>query len=111
MDSYDPSPGASRATARASARERSERWRERRRKGLMPVTVSVSRAHRQALERLGLIAPEMDRDREALAWAVERFLDTAPAIAAIGAALYPTAEDFAEPDPDDEGAGDEAEGE
>ena len=34
---------------------RSERWRERRRGGLISVTVNVSPEHRRALERMGLI--------------------------------------------------------
>lgn len=93
--------------ASGTGRERSERFRERRRHRLMPVTVSVSPAHRQALEHLGLIAPGSDRDREAVAWAVERFLDTVPAVVAIGTALYPTTEDFPELDGEDEGSDDD----
>ena len=54
---------------------------------------------------MGLIAPDMDRDVEALICAVERFLDTAPAVQAIGDALYPRAVETAseeEPEVEDE---------
>lgn len=68
--------------------ERSSRWRERRRSGLIPLTVNVSLEHRRALERMGLIPAGLDRDREAITRAVERFLDTAPAVQAVGDALY-----------------------
>ncbi|MGI4943363.1 MAG: hypothetical protein ACRYHQ_22830 [Janthinobacterium lividum] len=74
--------------AKSTGGARSSRWRERRRNGLMPLTVNVSLEHRRALERMGLIPPGHDRDREAITWAVERFLDTAPAVQAIGDALY-----------------------
>ncbi len=67
---------------------RSERWRERRRGGLIPLTVNVSPEHRRALERMGLIPAGHDLDRAAITWAVERFLDTAPAVQAVGDALY-----------------------
>ena len=77
-------------------RARSERWRARRRLGLIPVIIDVAPKHRQALERMGLIATGYDEDREALAWAVVRFLDAAPAVQSIGDALYPNAEDYIE---------------
>ncbi len=67
---------------------RSERWRERRRGGLISVTVNVSPEHRRALERMGLISAGFDQDRAAITWAVERFMDTAPAVQAVGDALY-----------------------
>ncbi len=73
-------------------RARSERWRARRRLGLIPVIIDVAPKHRRALERMGLIANGYDEDREALAWAVVRFLDSAPAVQAIGDALFPDAE-------------------
>ena len=38
---------------------------------------------------MGLIALGNERDRDAVAWAVCRYLDTAPAMRAIGEALYP----------------------
>src|SRR5437763_16932044 len=77
-----------------SGKARSERWRERRRKGLMSLTIDVSPAQRCAFERMGLISTGRGRDKEAVAWAVKRFLDTAPAVQGIGDALYPDAEDF-----------------
>jgi hypothetical protein len=43
---------------------------------------------------MGLIAAGNGRDRDAIVWAVARFLDTAPAVASIGNALYPNIEDF-----------------
>jgi hypothetical protein len=73
----------------ATAKERSARWRERRRRGIIPVTVDVVSMHRRALESIGLIRAGYDRDPEAVAWAVARFLNTAPAVQAIGEALYP----------------------
>lgn len=72
-----------------TARERSARWRGRRRIGAVAVTVDVLPAHRRALESMGLIQHGYDRDPEALRWAVARLLDTAPAIKALGEALYP----------------------
>ena len=79
-----------------TGKARSERWRERRRKGLIALTINVSPAHRRAFERMGLLAPGSHEDRDALTWAVERFLDTAPAVQAIGDALYRDADDFTE---------------
>ena len=38
---------------------------------------------------MGLIAPGNERDRDAVAWAGCRYLDNAPAVRAIGEALYP----------------------
>ncbi len=72
-----------------NGKDRSERWRERRRKGKISVTIDVSLAHRLAFERMGLVAAGNDRDRQALIWAVERYLDTARAVQQIGDALYP----------------------
>ncbi len=71
-----------------TGKARSERWRERRRYGLISVTVNVSPEHRRALERMGLISAGFDQDRAAITWAVERFMDTAPAVQAVGDALY-----------------------
>ena len=84
-----------------TARERSARWRDRRRIGAVAVTVDVLPAHRRALESMGLIQYGYDRDPEALRWAVARLLDTAPAIKAMGEALYPDwPEDDSEADDD-----------
>ena len=71
-----------------TGKARSSRWRERRRDGLLPLTINVSLEHRRALEHMGLIAPGHDQDRAAITWAVERFLDTAQAVRSIGDALY-----------------------
>lgn len=71
-----------------TGKARAERWRERRRSGLLPLMINVSMTHRRALERMGLILAGHDQDRAAITWAVERFLDTAPAVQAIGDALY-----------------------
>ncbi len=84
---------------------RSERWRERRRKGLIAIMVDVSPAHRRVFERMGLVPPGHDQDRAALAWAVERYLDTAPAVQGIGEALYPDADEFT--DQPEDGGGEE----
>ncbi len=75
-----------------TGKARSERFRERRRRGLITVSIDVSGDHRLALERMGLIDSGMDRDKDAIVWAVERFLDTAPAVQRIGDALYPASE-------------------
>jgi len=58
------------------------------------VSVDVLPTHRRALEAMGLIAADCTQDREAIAWAVARFMDTAPAVASIGTALYLNIEDF-----------------
>jgi hypothetical protein len=58
------------------------------------LTIDVSPAHRRAFERMGLIATGHYLDKEAMAWAVQRFLDTAPTVQRIGDALYPDADDF-----------------
>ncbi len=72
-----------------TCKARSARWRDRRRLGAIPVMVEVLPKHRHALEALGLIAPGNDRHPEAISWAVARYLDTAPAMRAVGEALYP----------------------
>ena len=80
----------------STTKERSARWRERKREGLIAITIDVSRAHRRAFERMGLIDAGFDRDQASLRWAVERYLDTAPAVQGIGDALYRDAQDFAD---------------
>jgi hypothetical protein len=72
-----------------TARERSARWRDRQRVGALSVKVDVLPKHRRALEAIGLIAPGNGRNSEAVAWAVLRYLDTSPAMQAMGEALYP----------------------
>ena len=46
---------------------------------------------------MGLIAAGFDKDHAALVWAIERYLDTAPAVQGIGDALYRDAAEFMEP--------------
>jgi hypothetical protein len=53
------------------------------------VTVDVQLKHRRALEAMGLILPGNGYNPKAVAWAVARYLDTAPAMQAMGEALYP----------------------
>lgn len=89
-----------------SSKIRSERWRARRRSGAIPITVEVLPSHRRALESLGLIGPGMDRDHDAVAWAVERFLGVLPGFQAMGDAIYP---DMLEADEVDDGEGPEEE--
>ena len=72
-----------------TARERSARWRDRRRVDAIAVNLDVMPKHRRALEAIGLIAPGNGRNPDAVAWAVARYLDTAPAMQAMGEALYP----------------------
>ena len=90
-----------------TGKARSERWRERRRKGLIAVTVDVSPAQRRAFERMGLVKPGRDRDQDELRWAVERYLDTAPAVQGIGDALYKDAPEFTDQPENEDGKEDE----
>ncbi len=78
----------------ATAKARSARWRDRRRLGAFSVSIDVLPAPRRALQTMGLIAAGNERNRDAIAWAVARFLDTAPAVASIGIALYPNVDEF-----------------
>lgn len=80
-----------------TARERSARWRERRRLGAVSVTVDVLPVHRRALECMGLIGQGDDLDPAAVARAVARVLDAAPAIKLMGQALYPDWPETEEP--------------
>jgi hypothetical protein len=82
----------------STARQRSAQWRARRRLGAVSIKLDVLPKHRRALEAIGLITPGYRDNMEAVAWAVERYLDTAPAMQAMGEALYP---DW--PDDDEEG--------
>ena len=78
--------------ARERARERSEAYRERRRHGRVSVPIEVEPRHLAALERLSLLDMG-NRDKRAIAWAVTRFLEMAPHLAAAGDALWPEAEE------------------
>ena len=77
---------------RQMARERTEAYRDRRRHGRVLVPVEVSPRHLAALERLALLDVG-DRDKAEIGWAVARFLDAAPHVAAIGDALWPKDEE------------------
>ena len=77
-------------TSGTAARERAEAYRDRRRHNRALVSVEVSVAQARALERLGLF--DADGGKPALAWAVARFLATAPHVAGMGDAMYPEAE-------------------
>ena len=79
-----------RARQRARQRDRMAAHRQRSRTSNVLIAVEVSRANAAALERLGLF--DVDGGKPSLAWAVARFLDTAPHIVAVGDALYPEAE-------------------
>ena len=76
---------------REVARERTEAYRERRRHGRVLVQVEVSLHHLVALERLALL-DSGEREKACIAWAVERFLDAAPHVSALGDALWPESE-------------------
>jgi hypothetical protein len=57
--------------ARERGRERSGAYRERRRYGLVLVSLEVGPRHIAALERLALLDVD-DRDKASIAWAVSR---------------------------------------
>jgi hypothetical protein len=78
--------------ARERGRERSGAYRERRRYGLVLVSIEVGPRQIAALERLALLDVD-NRDKASIAWAVSRFLDAAPHLAAIGDALWPESEE------------------
>jgi hypothetical protein len=75
-----------RQETRERARERSEAYRERRRHGRVLVPIEVAPHQLSALERLALLDTG-NRDKRAIAWAVTRFLETAPHLAATGDSL------------------------
>ncbi len=74
------------------ARDRTEAYRDRRRHGRVLVPVEVSPWHLAALERLALLDVG-ERDKACISWAVVRFLDAAPHVAAMGDALWPADEE------------------
>ena len=77
--------------ARERARSRSEAYRERRRNGRMLVTIEIAPHQIAAFERMALVAVG-DRDKASIAWAVNRFLEAAPHVCAIGDALWPASD-------------------
>ena len=74
--------------ARERARDRSEAYRDRRRHGRVLVTVEVGPYQVAAFERLALLDMG-DRNKESIAAAVNRFLEAAPRLSAMGDALWP----------------------
>ncbi len=76
------------AHERELARVRSEAYRDRKRRGAVLVTIEVEPRDLAALERLALLAAG-DRDPANISWAVADFLRGAPAVAALGDALWP----------------------
>jgi hypothetical protein len=79
---------------RAQWRQRAEAARDRRRRGVTPVTVELGLHAIAALERLSLVEPG-DRDPRHMAVACSRFLAAAPHVAAIGDAIWPAEEEGA----------------
>lgn len=74
---------------RELARQRTEAYRERQRRGAVLLRVPVGPREVAALERLALL-PVGERDPERMAAAVARFLAAAaPAVVGLGDALYP----------------------
>lgn len=73
----------------ATVAERCQTYRARRSMGVRIATVEIRPEVCRALVRLGLL-PE-GPGRAELAYAVGRFLETAPAVASMGEALYPEA--------------------
>jgi hypothetical protein len=82
-DLGDDMTGTTDEQRREQGRERSEAYRERRRRGRMLVPVEVGPHHFAALERLALLDAG-ERDKASIAWAVSRFLDAAPHVSALG---------------------------
>ena len=78
--------------AKDRASQRSNAYRERRRHGRVLVPVEVDPRQLAALERLALLDTG-NRDKGAIAWAVTRFLETAPHFSAMGDALWPEGEE------------------
>jgi hypothetical protein len=80
---------ATRTDEQRRQRAREEAFRERRRHGQVLVPVAVGPLQLAALERLALLEAG-ERDKPAIAWAVQRFLDTAAHVGALGDALWPS---------------------
>ncbi len=76
------------AEARALARQRSEAYRDRKRRGVTLAWIEVEPRDLAALERLALLEPG-ERDPYRIACAVAQFLKAAAAVAGMGDALWP----------------------
>jgi hypothetical protein len=85
--------GAGDSETRERARDRSEAYRGRRRHGRILVSVEIESHQLAALERLALLEVG-NRDKKAVAAAVQRFLEAAPHISAVGDALGPAKPPF-----------------
>jgi len=81
---------------REAARQRSEAYRDRKRRGVMLVSIEVEARSIAALERLALL-PRGERDPYEVACAVAQFLMAAPSVAAMGDALWPVPNGDASP--------------
>jgi hypothetical protein len=85
-------PMTSTTEARALARQRSEAYRDRKRRGVVLAWIEVDLRDLAALERLALLEPG-ERDPYLIACAVGQFLKAAPAVAGMGDALWPARSD------------------
>ena len=68
-------PPVSKLVAPSAAAERMRLFRERRRKGLRCVTIELHEDEIDALVRMGLLAPEMRNDANAIIEAMYAFFD------------------------------------
>jgi hypothetical protein len=73
---------------RTPDRERTAAYDTRRRHGQLRVGVTIGPAQIRALEKLSLLEVD-ERNKEAVGWAIEQFLDSAAHISALGDALWP----------------------
>ena len=69
-------------------RQRADAWRERQRRGAILVSVAIEPDAVAGLEALGML-PEGNRDPQALAGAVTRFLAGAATLAELGSTWWP----------------------
>jgi hypothetical protein len=67
-------------------------YQARQRYGQVLVSVTIGPQQLAALEKLALLE-RGERDKEAIGWAIERFLDAAPHLSAMGDSLWPADED------------------
>jgi hypothetical protein len=79
---------------RRLAQQRVEACRDRRKHGRVLVSIEVEPLQLAAFERLALLEVG-ERDKAAIAWAVERYLASASHVSAMGDALWPASEDEA----------------
>ena len=75
---------------REQGRQRTQAHRERRRHGRVLVSVEIGPSQLTALERLALLVIG-ERDKACIAWAISRFLVTAPHVSALEDALWSAA--------------------